>query len=154
MRKHSKGGLAELVGRVIREKDLKLRDVARKSDGQIAQSYVSRIISGDVTNLSTEKLMALSRGIEIDPYDLFSAATGLPILTPSRKLKDKVDLGAVEFVEIMRKVVGNTKLAEIVKEAVRLWPEEHTVVLRYVTQLNERKQKPKGKKLPNDKAPI
>ena len=153
MRKHGKGGLAELVSRVIREKELKLRDVARKSDGQIAQSYVSRIISGDVTNLSTDKLLALSRGIEIDPYELFSAATGLPILTSSRKPKEKAALGAVEFVEIMRKVVGNTKLTDIVKEAVRLWPEEHTVVLTYVTQLNERKQKSRGKKLPSDKTP-
>ena len=151
MRKHGKGGLAELVSRIIREKELKLRDVARKSQGQIAQSYVSRIISGDVTNLTTDKLLALSRGIEVDPYELFSAATGLPVLSPSRKPKDKVELGAVEFVEIMRKVVGNAKLTGIVKEAARLWPEEYAVVLTYVTQLNERKQKSKGKKLPDDK---
>ena len=151
MRKHGKGGLAELVSRVIREKGLKLRDVARKSDGEIAQSYVSRIMSGDVTNLSTDKLLALSRGIEVDPYELFSAATGLPVLPASRKLRDKVELGAVEFVEIMRKVVGNAELAEIVKEATRLWPEEYQVVLTYVLQLNERKQKPKGRKMPKGK---
>lgn len=151
MRKHGKGGLAELVYRVMQEKELKLRDVASKSDGQIAQSYVSRIISGDVTNLSTDKLIALSRGLEIDPYELFSAATGLPKLSPSRKPKDKVELGAVEFVEIMRKVIGNTRLTQIVKEAAQLWPKEYQVVLAYLTQLNERKQKSKSKKLRIDK---
>jgi transcriptional regulator with XRE-family HTH domain len=152
MRKQGKGGLAELVSRVIREKELKLRDVASKSDGKIAQSYVSRIISGDVTNLSTDKLVALSRGLDIDPYELFSAATGLPKLSPSRKPKDKVELGAIEFVEIMRKVVGNIRLSELVEEATQLWPEEYPIVLTYLTHLNERKQKSKGKKLLNDKA--
>lgn len=66
--------------------------------------------------------------------------------------KEVFEWGAVEFVEIMRKVVGNAKLTEIVEEATQLRPEEYPVVLTYLRSLNERKRKSKGKELPNNKA--
>jgi transcriptional regulator with XRE-family HTH domain len=151
MRKHGKGGLAELVGRVVRDKELKLRDVARNSDGQIAQSYISRIMTGDVNNISLDKLVALARGIGEDPHRLFAAYYGRSSRGATNSQED-IECGTVEFVDVMRKVVGDSRLTEIVKEATQLWPEEYPVVLGYMRQLNEHKRKSKGKKPPGDKA--
>jgi hypothetical protein len=151
IRKQSKGELAELVGRVVRDKGLKLRDVARNSDGQIAQSYVSRIIAGDVNNVSLDKLVALGRGKGEDPHRLFTAYYGSWPRCATNAQED-FECGAVEFVEVMRKVAGDSRLTEIVKEVTQLWPEEYLVVLGYMKQLNEHKRRSKGKKLSGDKA--
>ena len=150
MRKQDRGGLAELISRVVRDKELKLRDVARNSDGQIAQSYISRIMTGDVNNISLDKLVALARGLGEDPHRLFTAYYRRSPRCATNAQED-IELGAVEFVEVMRKVVGNGSLTEIVKEATQLLPEEYAVVLGYMRQLNERKRKSKGKKLPAHK---
>ncbi len=138
-----------MVSRVVRDKGLKLRDVARNSDGQIAQSYVSRIMTGDVNNISLDKLVALACGLGEDPHRLFTAYYGGWPRSATNRQED-FECSAVEFVEVMRKVAGNGRLTEIVKEATQLWPEEYPVVLGYVRQLNERKRKSKGKKLAGD----
>jgi transcriptional regulator with XRE-family HTH domain len=151
MRKHGKSGLAEFVSRVVRDKGLKLCDVARNSDGQIAQSYVSRIMTGDVNNISLDKLVALARGIGEDPHRVFTAYYGSWPRSATNRQED-FECGAVEFVEVMRKVARDSRLTEIVKEATRLWPEEYPVVLGYVRQLNEHKRRSKWKKLSVDKA--
>jgi len=151
MPKTVKENLSQLVSRIIKEKDLSLREVHERCDGQIAASYVSRIMTGNVSNISLDKLVVLARGLGEDPHTLFTAYYGR---LPRSATEPQVvfEWGAVEFVEIMRKVVGNAKLTEIVEEATQLWPEEYPVVLTYLRELNERKRKSKGKELPNNKA--
>jgi hypothetical protein len=96
------------------------------------------------------KLVALARGLGEDPHALFTAYYGrLP--RSATEPQEVFEWGAVEFMEIMGKVVGNTKLTEIMEQAIQLWPEEYPVVLTYLTELNGRKRKSKGKRLPNNK---
>jgi transcriptional regulator with XRE-family HTH domain len=150
MPKSVKENLSQLVKRVVQEKKLKLRQVEQKSGGKIARSYVSRIMTGDVSNITLDKLIALARGLELDPHTLFTAYYGR---SPSStdESQEVFEWGAVEFVEMMREVVGNPKLTEIVRAATKLWPEEYQTVFTYLTELNERKRKSKEKKLPNGK---
>ena len=149
MPKSVKENLSQLVKRVVQEKKLKLRQVEQKSGGKIARSYVSRIMTGDVSNITLDKLIALARGLELDPHTLFTAYYGR---SPSStdESHEILEWGAVEFVEMMRDVVRNPKLTEIVRAATQLWPEEYETVFTYLTELNERKSK--GKKLPNGKS--
>jgi transcriptional regulator with XRE-family HTH domain len=151
MPKSVKENLSQLVKRVVQEKKLKLRQVEQKSGGKIARSYVSRIMTGDVRNITLDKLVALAHGLELDPHILFTAYYGRPPSSTDES-QEVLEWGAVEFVEMMREVVGNPKLTEIVRAATKLWPEEYETVLTYLTELNERKRKSKGKKLPNGKA--
>lgn len=151
MPKAVKENLSQLVSRIIKEKDLSLREVHERCDGKIAASYVSRIMTGNVSNISLDKLVVLACGLGEDPHTLFTAYYGrLPC--SATEPQEVFEWGAVEFVEIMRKVVGNTKLTEIMEEATQLWPEEYQVVLTYIRVLNERKRKSKGKMLPNNKS--
>src|SRR5689334_20949278 len=85
MRRLGKEQLADYVSRVMKQKQLKLRDVERRSGGDITNGYISGIINGRISNVSLEKLKALAKGLEVDVYELFSAAMDEP-----RQLADAV----------------------------------------------------------------
>jgi transcriptional regulator with XRE-family HTH domain len=68
--------LAEFVRRVRNEKRLSLNDVQRQSGNQIANSYVSRIENGIVTNVTPEKLKALAKGLQVSEEEIFAVVRG------------------------------------------------------------------------------
>jgi transcriptional regulator with XRE-family HTH domain len=142
MGKYVKENLSQFVRRVIRQKKLKLRNVQERSAGQIDESYVSRIMTGSVKNITLDKLVALARGLDEDPHTLFTAYYGHP--PPSaNEPQDVFELDVLEFVSLMQKVSVNPDLIEVMKEAVHLRPEECAAVVKYVVYLNEREQKSK-----------
>jgi len=69
-----KEDLAEYVRRILREKPLTTRDVqdrAKRKGKRITHSYVSRIISRTVTNLTVDKLKALAAGLGVREKEVF-----------------------------------------------------------------------------------
>lgn len=69
--------LTEFVTRIIAEKDLDSRQVAiksKKGGSKITADYVEMILSGKATNLTLEKLEALSRGLGEPFENVLSAA--------------------------------------------------------------------------------
>jgi transcriptional regulator with XRE-family HTH domain len=71
--------LADFVRRVRSEKGFSLSDVRRNSGLQIANSYVSRIENGEVTNVTPEKLKALAKGLKVSEDEIFAIARGKPL---------------------------------------------------------------------------
>jgi len=76
MRRVGKEKLADYVRRVMKQKQLKLREVEKRSGGDITNGYISGIITGRINNVSISKLQALAKGLEVDVHELFSAAVG------------------------------------------------------------------------------
>ena len=54
--------LRDYIGRIMKERGLKIRDIRRRSAGTITESYISEILKGVASNPSIEKLAALGRG--------------------------------------------------------------------------------------------
>jgi transcriptional regulator with XRE-family HTH domain len=148
-----KEDLGQLVRRVIRQKNLKPRDVVHKAGGGITKSNLSKIMTNNATNLTLETLFALARGLGEDPHTLLTAAYGHPPASVSQP-EELAELSAAEFAAMMQKVANNLDLIEIMRAATELWPEEYASVLRYVEVLNQRKQKPghSRKKIPQGTA--
>lgn len=71
--------LADFVRRVRSEKGFSLSDVRRNSGLQIANSYVSRIENGEVTNVTPEKLKALAKGLQVSEDEIFAIVRGKPL---------------------------------------------------------------------------
>lgn len=71
-----KEDLSDFVRRVRSEKKLSLMDVQRRSRGQIASSYVSRIENAYILNVTPKKLRALGRGLGVSDDEVFAAARG------------------------------------------------------------------------------
>src|SRR5215467_10909698 len=68
--------LRDCIARIMKEKGLRVRDIRRRSESSITESYISEILKGVATNPSIEKLVALGRGLGIDPVELFKVASG------------------------------------------------------------------------------
>jgi transcriptional regulator with XRE-family HTH domain len=68
--------LADYVRRVREEKGLSLNQVRIRSGYQIANSYISRIENGEVTNVGLDKLRSLAKGLNVSEEEVFAVARG------------------------------------------------------------------------------
>jgi transcriptional regulator with XRE-family HTH domain len=135
MSKAAKQGLSHYVDRVMKEKHLSRRDVKLRSGGEITDSYVSGIISGSATNLSVEKLKALARGLRVPEMELIRVAFGM---SDERETPGTADQSHnLILVDLSRKNVISSDVAEIVHEVMGLSPADRTVVLQFVKRLGK-----------------
>ena len=88
-----KATLSDFIRQTRHEKRLSTKEVEINSDGEISDSYVSRIESGIVQNVSPEKLNALAKGLQIPSDTLYRVARGLPAESP----KDRLEILAEAF---------------------------------------------------------
>ena len=135
MAKTYKEDLSQYVARVIKEKRLSRHDVKLRSGGEITDSYVSGIISGTFTNLSVQKLKALAWGLRVDEKELIRVAFGRSKEREAHSVADQSH--NLILVDITKKSVLSTDLAEIVHEVMKLSPADRAIVLRYVKRMSK-----------------
>jgi transcriptional regulator with XRE-family HTH domain len=116
--------LADLVRRVRNEKRLSLREVSLRSGGEIANSHISRIENGESTNLTTEKLQALAKGLGIPEEEIFAVARG-------KSVSGDLQLDELKLVEYFRV----------------LPPESREILLAYAEMMSARTSA-KGRRVP------
>jgi transcriptional regulator with XRE-family HTH domain len=68
--------LADYVRRVINEKGLSYRRVAEMSGGQISHVTVGEIINGNRTDIKTDTLLGLAKGLGVPAEEIFAVARG------------------------------------------------------------------------------
>lgn len=144
MSKTGKQVLSRYVDRVMKEKHLSRRDVKLRSGGEITDSYVSGIIRGSAKNLSVDKLKALARGLRVREIELIRVAFGLSDENGPRRAVDQSH--NLLLVDITKKTVIGSDVAEIVQEVLKLTPAERAVVLQYVKRLGRADLKTHRKK--------
>jgi transcriptional regulator with XRE-family HTH domain len=125
--------LSSFVQRVIRQKNLSIRDIQTRAGGpdKIAASYISRIINAKVTNLSVDKLTVLAEGLGVDPFELFAAATGRQM----RGARGGMD--ALELIDTLQQAVANPRSLEVVRRWLRLGPDYQSAVLNWIRFLSD-----------------
>lgn len=70
--------LAEYVTRIMDEKGLKVADIERRSGGEIADSYITKIMRGTSKNPTIDKLKILAQGLGVDEDEIFQVARQVP----------------------------------------------------------------------------
>lgn len=75
--------LPDYVRRVIHEKGLNYREVARRSGGAISHGAVGHIVNGVSTDVRKDTLQALAKGLGVPEDELFAVARGKDIREPS-----------------------------------------------------------------------
>jgi|SRR5581483_1741053 len=142
MRRLGKEKLGEYVSRVIKQKQLKLRDVERRAGGEITNGYVSGIINNRIKNVSLEKLKALAHGLEVDVHELFKAAMDEP-----RPLADEVSSysqpDVLWLLGMMREIATTPELLKILHELVQMAPQDREMVIRVVESIGKSKRTPR-----------
>jgi len=139
MEKANRGRLSNYVKRVMQEKGLTQRDVEARSGDKITDGYVADILRGASKNPSVEKLIALARGIGVDPHELFAVACSAFEIAPGEPHQVE-PLDTVRFLEIMQVVAESPDLTEIVQGVIKLSPGERALLQKLLTSLNEREQ--------------
>jgi transcriptional regulator with XRE-family HTH domain len=139
MRRLGKEKLADYVRRVMKQKQLNLRDVERRSGSEITNGYISGIINGRINNISLDKLKALAKGLEVDVYELFSAAMDEP-----RQLADEVSSYAhpdvVWLLGIMQEIAATPELLKILHELVQMSPKDREIVVKVIESIGKTKR--------------
>ena len=139
--------LSLFVQRVIRQKNLSIRDIQTRAGGEdkIAASYISRIINAKVSNLSVDMLTVLAEGLGVDPFELFAAASG------HRMSNARGGVDAMELIDTMQQAAGNPASLEVIRRWLRLAPEYQSAVLNWIRFLSEEARP--NKKKPSKRPP-
>ena len=131
--------LGDYVRRVIRQKQLKLRDVERRAGGDITNGYISGIINGRIKNVSLEKLKALAKGLEVDVYELFSAAIGdaRPLAEQGSSYSQP---DVVWLLGIMQEIAASPELLKILHELVQMPAKDREIVVKVIESIGKTKR--------------
>jgi transcriptional regulator with XRE-family HTH domain len=125
--------LGQFIERVARQKGINFHDIERNCDGKISNSYVSKIVNGEVDNPTVDKIVALAVGMGISPFDILEVMCGQSPATERRQ-----SLDAQVFVDLMHKVVINPGLLEIVQLCSQLRDEDHQELLLFLRYQHEK----------------
>jgi len=135
--------LGEYVQRVMKQKDLKAVDVERNSGGKIDRSHVSKFINGVETNPSAKAMMALAKGLKVDPYEVFTAVTGCP---PHEGRSNAPDM--LEILSLIERVATDAELMGVLRGLIRLSKEGLTTFSKTLSFCDEQNQqaRPRGRR--------
>jgi len=97
--------LGEFVSRIMKEKNLKAPDVARRSKGGLGETYITSIMKGEASNLTVEAIKALALGLGVDEIEVFNAARGV----------SHEEWTAKTLIRTMEQIVDNDELGRLVK---------------------------------------
>jgi transcriptional regulator with XRE-family HTH domain len=136
---NSSESLSQYVKRVIKQKDLNLHDIERNSEGEITNSYCSKIMRGVVKNLTADKTIALAQGLGVSPFEVFAAMYGKPI-------NEEGVLDARVAIDMLQKIVLNPRLMEIMRLSDQLGENDQERVITSLKYVREKKPKPRKKK--------
>jgi hypothetical protein len=122
----------------MRQKELFIHHVHRRasSKGNIAPSYISRITTGKVTNLTVDKIEILAEGLGVNPFEVFAASYGSQALIVK-------GIDPLRLLDIMQKAIAVSDSLEILEGWLKLSPENQVKAKKYIRKLS---QKPNSKK--------
>jgi hypothetical protein len=140
--KHMKETLSDYVRRVMREKNLGVRDIERnsaKAGKKIAASHISKVATGVITNLTADKIVGLALGLNVDPHEVFAVISGHPI-----KEASSPDLR--RFAKIITALADNPLLLEAAEQLMRFDAKNQIKAVEMLKCANTLDSKPTHKK--------
>jgi transcriptional regulator with XRE-family HTH domain len=121
--------LQDYLKQKMREKGLTGKEIERRSNGGITDSYISKLIKGRTKKPSIPKLKALAKGLNVDENELFAAAGG--------ELIEREAISAPTLVFIMQKLVNNSDLTTLVQILIKQKPAKIKALLRSLETENK-----------------
>jgi transcriptional regulator with XRE-family HTH domain len=128
--------LIEYVKRIMRQKNLTLRDIEENSDGEISNSYISKILNGRVENPTADKILALARGLRVDPHEVFAAISG----------QEQAGTNPMVFADIVQRLASDPSLIKSLQELLQMPAKERAIMSHSLHFVNTKRNKTKRKK--------
>jgi transcriptional regulator with XRE-family HTH domain len=116
--------LIAYIREVMHRKNIKGIDIEARSGGEITNSYVSDIINGKTKSISVEKLNALAKGLDVDSFELFQAASGTTITKKDDQWPSYTLLTAIQ------KIVYSPELTKLIQKLLTMKPAKLKALLK------------------------
>jgi hypothetical protein len=123
----------------MKQKGLGVRDVERNAEKRIGSSHVSKILGGTVENLTAGMIVALAKGLQVKPHEVFTAISG-----DVREESSSSDLMA--FAELIQQMAANPTILEAMQELQSMEAKDQAEMLEMMKFVNERARSQKRKK--------
>jgi len=128
----------QYLDRILHQRKLTPKEAAKKCG--ITDSYIGRIIKGKGGNYSVETILALADGLEVDPHEVFAAATG-------RSAQEESGLVDPLFIlDLIRKILTEPRGMEVLERWIRLSKQDKEKLIGFIQFLSERPPKKKKKR--------
>jgi transcriptional regulator with XRE-family HTH domain len=116
--------LIKLIQRVMKEKDISVLQIQKRSGNNIKESYIYDILNGKTKTMSVEKIHALAQGLGENSVDVFKAASGEEV-----SFEHPEPWPPHTLLKTMEEVVDDPELTEIVKALVQAKPKKRKDIL-------------------------
>ena len=118
--------LAEYLDRVMRQQNLTSTELAKRS--QLDGHTINRFRRGVLNNPTVETILKLATGLDVNPHELFTAASGIAVsATPP--------IDPLEMLDGMRMVVSHPVGLDMLRQVVNLSPDQGQRWLGYMDYL-------------------
>jgi transcriptional regulator with XRE-family HTH domain len=111
--------LTEYLKRVMRERKMKVGDLVAASG--LSQTYINSLLRGAQTNLTIETIALLSQALNVDGFEIFTAAYG--------KVPENTNVDLHGLADTINKLILNPMLAELVQNTAKLKPKHQQAVI-------------------------
>src|SRR5215471_4610181 len=135
MQVQQEGRLSRFVKQLMASRQMTIHEIRRNATAEITESYISGIVKGSSCNPSVRKLVALASGLGVDPVELFKVAAGLD--HEQERPQSSTSRDAVGLVALMKKIVSDDKLLDIMGEALLLENDGRVAALTLLRNLNQ-----------------
>src|SRR5690348_7269403 len=130
--------LGEYVKRMAGQRGISLRELERRSGGRVTGSHLSKIIHGASKNITVETVVGLAVGLDVDPHQVFSVASGYGG-------KEAAAVDPMVWADAAKKLAMHPDLLDVIKEWGRMTAKEQAVMFESLRFVNGRAKR-KGKK--------
>jgi transcriptional regulator with XRE-family HTH domain len=128
--------LAEYLDRVMRQKNLTPTELAKRSG--LTNSYIGRLRNGKVNNPTVETVLKLAMGLDVNPHEVFAAASGIP-------LSEAPQIDPHLLLDFLQKLLTDANGLEALRQLVIFSSDERKTLLDYMTYFKPPPAKSKGK---------
>ena len=128
--------LKEYLDRVMRQKKLKLVDLAKRC--HVSDSYIGKVRSGRSGNLTVQTMLTLARGLEVNPHDIFTAASGVPV-------DETTHIDPRLLLDQIQKLLHDPNGYEVLRQWLELSSSNRKTLLDFLDYLKRQQPKIKGK---------
>jgi len=130
--------LGEYVKRMVSQRGISLRELERRSGGRVTGSHLSKIIHGASKNITVETVVGLALGLDVDPHQVFSIASGYG-------QKEAAAVDPLVWADAAKKLAMQPDLLDVIREWARMTAKDQETMFGSLRFVNERAKR-KGKK--------
>jgi transcriptional regulator with XRE-family HTH domain len=122
--------LGEYVKRMAEQRGISLKELERRSGGRVTGSHLSKIISGASKNVTVETVVGLALGLDVDPHQVFSVASGYG-------QKETAAVDPLVLADAVKKLATNPDLLDVIREWARMGAKDRETMLESMRFINE-----------------